>query len=66
MSNKISPVAAVGRKLGHELREFALIFAYLYACFGAIMLYKTAILRGQGIDYTPYGFAVVIGSSLLG
>jgi hypothetical protein len=59
MSNKISPVAAVGRKLGHELREFALIFAYLYVCFGAIMLYKTAILRGQGIDYTPYGFAVV-------
>ena len=52
-------MAAVGRKLGHELREFALIFAYLYVCFGAIMLYKTAILRGQGIDYAPYGFAVI-------
>jgi len=59
MSDKRSSVIAVGRKLGHELQKFAVIFIYLYVCFGALMLYKTAILREQGIDYAPYGFAVI-------
>lgn len=42
-----------------ELREFLLIAAYLYVCFGALILYKTAILQGQGIGFTPWGIALV-------
>lgn len=59
MSDKSSSVAAIGRRLGHELMEFGLIFAYLYVCFGAIILYKWAILRGQGAGFAPYGIAVI-------
>jgi hypothetical protein len=51
--------STVTQKLGGELREFAFIAAYLYVCFGALILYKTAILHGEGISYTPYGIAVV-------
>jgi|SRR5208283_5177981 len=59
MASKIPSAATVGHKLGHELRQFALISAYLYVCFGALILYKTAILRGQGISYAPYGLAAI-------
>jgi phosphatidylserine synthase len=48
----------VAGKLGQELKRYAVIAAYLYVCFGALILYKAAILRGQGISYTPYGLAV--------
>ena len=51
--------STVTQKLGGELREFAFIAAYLYVCFGALILYKTAILHGEGISYTPYGIAAV-------
>jgi hypothetical protein len=59
MNNKSMSAATVGRRLGHELLQLGLIFAYLYICLGAIILYKMAILRGQGISYTPYGVAAV-------
>ena len=32
---------------------------YLYVCFGAMLLYKMAILHAAGIDYAPYGLAAV-------
>jgi hypothetical protein len=47
------------RRLRHELIEYGLISAYLYVCFGALILYKAAILQAQGIVYAPYGLAVV-------
>jgi hypothetical protein len=51
--------ANVAKQLGHELQQYALISVYLYVCFGAIILYKVAILHGQGITYAPYGLAAV-------
>lgn len=59
MNTQARPVATVAERLGHELRQYALISAYLFVCFGALILYKTAILRGQGISYVPYGSAVI-------
>ncbi len=42
---------------------------YLYLYFGAIILYKTSILREQGVDFAPWGVAVlkalVIGKFVL-
>ncbi len=50
MDSRISSAVTVAQKrLGHELRQYALIFVYLYVCFGALILYKMAILRGQTI-----------------
>ena len=53
----------VGRRLGHELREYVAIAAYLYVCFAALLIFKAATLRGHGIGYAPYGLAA--GKALL-
>jgi len=42
-----------------ELRRYALVSAYLYVCFGAILLYKSAILSEAGQHYLPFGVAAV-------
>jgi hypothetical protein len=42
-----------------ELRRYALVSAYLYVCFGAILLYKSAILSAAGQHYLPFGVAAV-------
>jgi hypothetical protein len=57
--------ANIGTRVRRELVRFWMIAAYLYICFGAIVLYKTAILHAQGIDYWPYG-AAAIQALLLG
>ena len=59
MSSNIPSAAAVSRKVGHELKQFALIAAYLYICFGALIFYKWTILRGAGIDFAPFGLAAI-------
>jgi hypothetical protein len=52
-----------------ELIEYAAIAVYLYICFLALALYKTAILRGEGVSFAPYGFAIakalILGKFLL-
>jgi hypothetical protein len=49
--------------------EFAIISAYLYVCLGALLLYKTALLEGEGIGYAPYGLAaakaLILGKFIL-
>jgi hypothetical protein len=52
-----------GLKIGKELRLYLAMAGYLYACFGALLLYKTTLLRDRGIDYAPYGLAA--GKALL-
>jgi hypothetical protein len=49
----------LGRRVRHELAQYWLICAYLYICFAAIVFYKTAILRANGVDYLPFGTAIV-------
>jgi hypothetical protein len=52
-----------------ELRRYLIISAYLYVCFGALQLYKTALLREAGIAYLPLGIAaakaLILGKFLL-
>jgi hypothetical protein len=43
----------------HELVQYLEVSAYLYVCFGVIILYKSSILHGQGIHFTPFGLAAV-------
>jgi hypothetical protein len=43
----------------HEIVEYLAISGYLCICFGALLFYKAAILRSEGIEFFPYGFAVV-------
>ncbi len=42
-----------------ELKELAFITFYLYISLGAVILMKSAVLHTQGIEYTPWGIAIV-------
>ena len=50
---------ALGRRARHEFFEFAGIAAYLWICFGALIIYKTAVLRSVGVEFAPLGLALV-------
>ena len=44
-------------KLLHELQEYGSIFLYLYIAFAAVIFYRDAVLRAEGIALSSYGFA---------
>ena len=43
----------------HELKELAIISAYLYVTLGAVILMKTAVLHDRGHQFAPWGIAIV-------
>jgi GYF domain 2 len=48
------------QRLRHELIEYLIISGYLYICFGSLIFYKAAILRGHGIEFSSlFGLALV-------
>ena len=56
-------------RIRHELAQYVVVSAYLYVCFGALLLYKAAILHAQGIEFEFYGLAflkaVILGKFVL-
>lgn len=46
-------------RLKHEFTTYLWLTAYLYVVFGAIILYKDALLSEQGVAFTPWGIAIV-------
>ncbi len=44
-------------RLREELRRYLAVSAYLYVCFAAILLYKSAILSSIGEHFLPFGLA---------
>ncbi len=61
--------ASLAERARHELIAYAVIAAYLYVCFGAILLFKTAVLTQAGVPFAPLGLAaikaLVLGKFLL-
>jgi hypothetical protein len=57
--NAAIPQPGIGQRLRHEMRNYALTVLYLSICFGAIQLYKAALLTEESLRYTTYGFAVI-------
>jgi hypothetical protein len=61
--------SSVASKLREELIRYAIVAAYLYVCFGALILYTAAILRAQGVDFPIWGLAaakaLVLGKFIL-
>jgi len=51
--------AGLKERAREELRNYAFVAAYLYVCFGAILLYKTALLREEGVAFLPHGLAAI-------
>ncbi|MEZ5563775.1 MAG: hypothetical protein R3F27_12555 [Gammaproteobacteria bacterium] len=50
---------SVRARLREEMREYAIIFVYLYICFTVLLLYKAAILDAAGMRFVPFGIAAV-------
>lgn len=46
-------------KLAEELTSYAIISAYFFVCFAAILLYKAVLLREAGIEFIPLGTAAI-------
>ena len=49
-----SPIA---KRITDEVKEFAIVAAYLYVCFAALIYLKAAILQAHGIEFAPFGLA---------
>jgi hypothetical protein len=58
MNSRRPPKVSIGAKVTDELKEFAIIAAYLYVCFTALLFYKASILKAYDIPFAPFGFAV--------
>lgn len=51
--------ATIAQRAKRELKEYALLSVYLYVCFGALVLYKMAILGSQGVHVSAFGVPVI-------
>jgi hypothetical protein len=51
--------ATLHQRAMHELKEFVILAVYLYVTLGAVMLMKTAVLHTEGIEFSPWGIAIV-------
>jgi hypothetical protein len=51
--------ATLHQRAMHELKEFMVLAVYLYITLGAVVLMKTAVLHTEGIEFAPWGIAVV-------
>ena len=57
MKSDNSSKVTLGKRAADELKEFAVIAAYLFICFVALAYLKASILRAEGIAFAPFGFA---------
>ena len=51
--------ASLRERAADELKEFAVIAAYLCVCFAALVYLKASILKANGIAFAPFGFAAI-------
>jgi hypothetical protein len=51
--------APLHQRAMHELKELLFITLYLYVTLGAVILMKTAVLHTQGVEFAPWGIAIV-------
>ncbi len=56
-------------RLGEELNKYVIVSVYLTICFGALLLYKAALLQQEGVQYAHFGVALgkalIVGKFLL-
>ena len=59
MNSNSSTKPSMRRRVEDELKEFAIISAYLFVCFAAVLYFKATILQAHGIAFAPFGFAAI-------
>jgi len=51
--------ATLQQRAMRELKELVFLSLYLYITLGAVIMMKTAVLHTEGIEFTPWGIAIV-------
>ena len=59
MADALGNKDSIGERFIKELREYLIVSIYLWICFGVLLLYKTAILRAEHVQFIPLGIAAV-------
>jgi hypothetical protein len=59
LATEIIAKATLHQRAVRELKEFAIVAAYLYITLGAVILMKAAVLHTHGIDSAHWGIAIV-------
>lgn len=59
MTTQTTAKAPLHKRALHEFKELVLVSLYLYITLGAVIVMKTAVLHSQGIEFTPWGIAIV-------
>ncbi len=59
MQGKKPSKALLTQRATEELKEFAIIAVYLCICFAAILNLKASILKAEGVEFAPFGFAII-------
>jgi|SRR5882757_1569592 len=59
MPTEIHAKETLPQRAVHEFREFAILTVYLYITLGAVVAMKTAVLHTEGIEFAPWGIAIV-------
>ena len=59
MATETIAKATLHQRAVHELKELAILTAYLYVTLGAVIVMKTAVLHTHGIDSALWGIAIV-------
>ena len=59
MITETNAKATLHQRAMHELKELVFVSLYLYITLGAVILMKTAVLHTEGIEFTPWGIAIV-------
>ena len=59
MATETTAEATLHHRAMVELKELAILAVYLYITLGAVITMKTAALHSQGIEFVPWGIAIV-------
>jgi hypothetical protein len=59
VATEVPAKATLQQRATHEIKELSILTAYLYLTLGAVIAVKTAVLHTVGIEFAPWGLAIV-------
>jgi hypothetical protein len=59
MATRASKTAAARDRALTDMKELAILTAYFYIPFVALVFFKSTILQGQGVEWWPWGLAAI-------
>jgi hypothetical protein len=59
VATKTPSQATLQQRATHEIKELLILTVYLYITLGAVIAVKAAVLHTEGIEFAPWGVAIV-------